>query len=110
MPREAAALGGLIAAALLGCSHTRAARELVVHEFSSSTEGWQVAGDTSPAAPVFHPAGGRSGGYISHTDEALGETWYFQAPPSVLSQLAAAAGGRLEYSLKQDSAEAGFPD
>jgi hypothetical protein len=69
-----------------------------------------VAGDTGSAEPVVHPTGGRSGGYISNTDEALGETWYFQAPASVLTQLAAADGGRLEYSLKQDSADAGFPD
>ncbi len=69
-----------------------------------------MAGDTGPAAPVFQPAGGRSGGYISNVDEAGGETWYFQAPPSVLTQLAAAEGGRLAYSLKQSSADAGFPD
>jgi hypothetical protein len=59
---------------------------------------------------VFHPAGGRSGGYISNTDEAAGETWYFQAPQSVLAQLAAAEDGRLEYRLKQDAADAGFAD
>ena len=69
-----------------------------------------MAGDTGPAIPVFEPAGGRSGGYISNTDEAVGETWYFQAPASVLTKLAAAEGGRLEYRLKQSSIDAGFPD
>ena len=49
-------------------------------------------------------------GHQDFADEAVGETWYFQAPASVLTQLAAAEGGRLEYSLKQDSADAGFPD
>jgi hypothetical protein len=92
------------------CGRPQTAGVLVAHEFSNSAEGWQVAGDTGPAGPIFHPTGGRSGGYISNTDEAAGETWYFQAPATVLTQLAAAAGGRLEYRLKQDSADAGFPD
>jgi hypothetical protein len=98
----------LLLVVLSGCG--RAPRELIVHEFSESAEGWQVAGDTGPAAPIFTKASGRSDGYISNTDEAVGETWYFQAPPSVLAQLPAAEGGRLEYRLKQDSADAGFPD
>jgi hypothetical protein len=110
MSRRIIALVGVLAVALIGCSRTGAGRELVVHDFSSSAEGWQVAGDTGPAAPVFHSSGGRSGGYISNTDEAAGETWYFQAPASVLTELAVAEGGRLKYSLKQDSADAGFRD
>lgn len=69
-----------------------------------------MAGDTGPADPEFHPSGGRSGGYISNVDEAAGETWYFQAPDTVLSQLAAAEGGRIVYSLKQDAIDAGYPD
>ena len=67
-----------------------------------------MAGDTGPATPVFEPSGGHPGGYISNTDEAVGETWYFQAPASVLTALAAAEGGRLAYSLKQSSTDAGF--
>src|SRR5678816_1216322 len=110
MPCWIAALVGLIAATFISCSRTGAGRELAVHDFSSSAEGWMIAGDTGPATPVFHASGGRTGGYIEHTDEAVGETWYFLAPASVLTQLAAADGGRLEYSLKQDTAEAGFPD
>ena len=110
MPARTAAVIGAMAAAFISCSQARAARELVVHDFSSSAEGWQVAGDTGDTPPVFVPSGGRSGGYISNTDEAVGETWYFRAPAGVLSQLAAAEGGRLEYSLKQDSAEFGFLD
>ena len=70
-----------------------------------------MAGDTGPATPVLQSTGGRSGAYISNVDEAAGETWYFQAPATVLSQLAHAEGGRLEYSLKQSSAAAeAFPD
>ena len=70
-----------------------------------------MSGDTGPAPPRFEPSGGHpGGGYISNTDEAVGETWYFHAPPDVLTNLAAAEGGHLEYSLKQDSADAGFLD
>ena len=110
MSRKVNALIAGLAAVLVSSGHAQAGRPLVVHDFSSSAEGWQVAGDTGPAAPVFHSSGGRDGGYISNTDEAGGETWYFQAPAAVLSRLAAAEGGRLAYSLKQDSADAGFPD
>jgi hypothetical protein len=95
---------------LASCGQPATGRQLIVHDFSTSAEGWQIAGDTGPTAPVFHPSGGRSGGYISNTDEAVGETWYFQAPGSVLAELAAAEGGRLEYSLRQDAADAGFAD
>jgi hypothetical protein len=99
-----------LAAGSVACGRHQAAGVLVAHEFSTSAEGWQIAGDTGPTGPIFHPTGGRSGGYISNTDEAVGETWYFDAPASVLTRLAAAEGGRLEYSLKQDTADAGFPD
>ena len=102
-------LVGLIAAVAIGCSHS-GSEELLVHDFSSSADEWQVAGDTGPAAPVFHASGGRSGGYISNTDEAAGETWYFRAPASVLARLAAAEGGRLEYSLKTEPVDGAFPD
>ena len=44
------------------------------------------------------------------TDEAVGETWYFQAPESVLNRLVDAEGGRIEYSLKQSAVDAGFSD
>jgi hypothetical protein len=110
MSRVIAAFVATLAIFCTGCGRTQSGHELVAHDFSRSAEGWQIAGDTGPTAPTFHPTGGRSGGYISNTDEAVGETWYFQAPPNVLTQLAAAEGGRLEYSLKQDSSDAGFPD
>jgi len=108
MRRPIAACIALLVATLASCDRARG--ELVVHDFSSSDEGWQIAGDTGPSTPVFERAGGRAGGYISYTDQAVGETWYFRAPAGVLTQLAAAEGGRLEYSLKQSSADAGFPD
>jgi hypothetical protein len=96
-----------VAVVAIGCG---GARPLLVHDFTSSADGWQIAGDTGPAAPIFEPVGGRTGGSISNVDEAVGETWYFQAPASVLAQLAAAEGGLLQYRLRQSSVDAGFSD
>ncbi len=83
---------------------------LVECDFTASAQGWLVSGDTRPAEPVFQPSGGSPGGHISHADEALGETWYFRAPDSVLRQLAAAENGTLSYSLKQSTDDPGFLD
>ena len=85
-------------------------RTLVEFDFTASAQGWVVSGDTGSAEPVFHPSGGSAGGHISNADEALGETWYFRAPESLLKQLAAAENGTLSYSLKQSADEPGFLD
>jgi len=74
---------------------------LIRHEFNDSAQGWVVNGDTRPADAIFTPTGGHPGGCITGTDEALGETWYFLAPPEVLRQLPKAINGSLSYSLKQ---------
>ena len=79
------------------------ARTLVAHDFEGSAQGWSVSGDTGQFEPELHPTGGDPGGYISHVDEALGETWYFRAPADVLRALAAAENGTLTYSLKQSA-------
>ena len=110
MSRRVNALVAVLAVALVSCSRARPDASS-----SSTTSRHRLKDGRWRETPVrprrsFTPSGGRSGGYISNTDEAVGETWYFQAPASVLAQLAAAEGGRLEYSLKQDSADAGFPD
>src|SRR5688572_676506 len=76
-------------------------RTLVAHDFETSAHGWFVSGDTGLSEPLLHAAGGHPGGYISHVDEAVGETWYFRAPESVLSALSTAEHGTLSYSLKQ---------
>ena len=85
-------------------------RTLVEFDFTASAQGWVVSGDTGSAEPVFHPSGGSAGGHISNADEALGETWYFRAPESLLKQLAAAENGTLSYSLKQSTDDPGFLD
>jgi len=87
-----------------------AERTLIAHDFSTSAQGWMIAGDTGDVEPKFESNGGDPGGYISNTDEAVGETWYFRAPASVLKQLAAAEHGVLKYSLKQSETDANFPD
>jgi len=74
---------------------------LIRHEFTDSAQGWTVGGDTRPDDALFSPAGGHPGGCITGVDEALGETWYFVAPPTVLEQLPHAVNGRISYDLKQ---------
>lgn len=107
-----AALIGALTLIAAGCGRTGvpADRTLIAHDFSTSAEGWSIAGDTGAVPPAFHADGGHPGGYISNEDEAVGETWYFRAPDGVLQQLALAGGGTLRYSLKQSSADAGFVD
>jgi len=78
-------------------------RTLVAHGFEATTHGWLVSGDTGATEPQLHASGGDPGGYISHADEALGETWYFSAPDSVLRALSSAEHGTLSYSLRQSA-------
>ena len=79
-------------------------RTLIRHDFTDSAQGWIVSGDTRPADALFSPTGGHPGGCITGVDEALGETWYFLAPATVLQQLPKAVNGTLSYSLKQSGA------
>lgn len=83
---------------------------LVSHDFTASAEGWRIFGDTGVVDPVFNASGGSPGGYIAGHDEAIGETWYFRAPRSVLDQLSAAEHGTIRFSLKQSATDAAFPD
>jgi hypothetical protein len=82
-------------------AQSRTGPTLVRHDFAQSAQGWRISGDTSADEPIFTASGGHPGGYITGVDEALGETWYFRAPASVLQQLPAAVNGTLGYSLKQ---------
>jgi len=105
-------IAAALAAGIIGL-HAQAppqGRTLVEYDFTASAQGWAVSGDTGQTEPVFHPSGGNPGGHISHVDEAVGETWYFRAPDSLLKQLAAAENGTLSYSLKQSSDDSGFLD
>jgi len=83
---------------------------LVSHDFTDSDQGWRISGDTQPTDSIFDARGGRSGGCITGVDEALGETWYFHAPDTVLRQLPAAVGGSISYSLKQSGAQISLND
>ena len=85
-------------------------RVLLTHAFTTSADGWLISGDTGLTLPEVNATGGNPGGNISNVDEALGETWYFHAPASVLEQLRAAERGTLSYDLEQSAAEPGFVD
>lgn len=102
----------IVALALVGCEPTGdpAPPALIAHHFDHSAEGWRIAADTIDVDPTHHPEGGDPGGYISGTDEAAGEIWYFAAPRSVLAHLPGAEGGALRYSLKQSETTAGYVD
>jgi hypothetical protein len=82
-------------------AQTPAGATLVSHDFSASAQGWRISGDSGPVDPVFNASGGHPGGCITGVDEALGETWYFHAPPAVLQHLPAAAGGTISFSFRQ---------
>jgi hypothetical protein len=100
--RSTAIAAGALACVLSGGAVPQE-RTLVAHDFETSANGWLVSGDTGATAPLLHAAGGHPGGYISHVDEAVGETWYFLAPDSVLKALASAEHGTLSYTLKQSA-------
>ena len=85
-------------------------RTLISHDFTTSAQGWLISGDTGLTAPELNLEHGHPVGYISNIDEALGETWYFRAPDTVLRQLSAAEHGTLSYELEQSSDEPGFLD
>jgi len=83
---------------------------LVSHDFTESAQGWQIAGDTGPVDAIFTANGGHPGGCITGVDEALGETWYFRAPVTVLRQLPAAINGTISFSLKQSGSQVSLID
>jgi hypothetical protein len=109
MPRMPLAKSTALAAGALVCllggraQSSPQERTLVAYDFDSSVHGWLVSGDTGLTEPQLHATGGHPGGYISHVDEAVGETWYFRAPDSVLRALPAAEHGTLSYRLKQSA-------
>ncbi len=94
--------------AMAGCSTDAQKPDgsvLVRHDFTKSAEGWQVAVDAGTVDPIFSASGGHPDGSIAGTDEALGETWYFRAPASVLRQLPAAKNGTISFSLRQSGSQ-----
>ena len=98
-----AVLAWALSAVAFACrpAEAQTGETLLRHEFTDSAQGWSVKGDTRPTNEIFSPTGGHPGGCITGTDEALGETWYFLAPRTVLAQLPKAVNGTLSYSLKQ---------
>ena len=74
---------------------------LLRHDFTESAQGWRISGDSGPDEPRFSKTGGHPGGCITGVDEAIGETWYFHAPDTVMKQLPTAVNGTMSFSLKQ---------
>ena len=91
-------------------AHTQIGSVLVSHHFIESAQGWQIAGDTGTVSPQFTASGGHPDGCITGVDEAIGETWYFRAPMSVLRQLPAAVNGSISFSLKQSGSQVSLFD
>ena len=94
---------------LVGSAPSRSQeRTLIAHHFVATTHGWRASGDSGAVEPQLHENGGHPGGYISHADEALGETWYFRAPDEVLRALRAVEHGTLSYHLRQSEPVVGI--
>jgi hypothetical protein len=103
----------LLVLAMAGCSgiaQTQSGVVLISHGFKESAQGWHIAGDTGTVIPAFTATGGDPDGCITGVDEAIGETWYFRAPESVLKQLPAAVNGTISFSLKQSGSQVSIID
>ena len=111
--RRRCSAAALLVIALAGyptSSQTHVGAVLVSHDFTESAQGWQIAGDTGTVDPLFTPNGGHPGGCISGIDEAIGETWYFRAPATVLRRLPAALKGTISFSLRQSGSQVSILD
>jgi hypothetical protein len=91
-------------------AQARLGATLIRHDFTESAQGWSISGDSMTVEPVFSVSGGHPGGCITGVDEALGETWYFHAPDTVLRQLPAAVNGTISFSLKQSGPQISLND
>ena len=103
----------LLVVAVAGChtiAQTPSGPVLVSYDFKESAQGWHIAGDTGTIIPTFTASGGHPDGCITGVDEAIGETWYFRAPESVLKQLPAAVNGTISFSLKQSGTQVSIID
>jgi hypothetical protein len=106
--RPARPVGAFVGAAFLVAlafhsphAQTPRGTTLVSHDFTESPQGWLISGDANMQEPIFSATGGHPGGCITGVDDALGETWYFHAPNTVLQQLPHAVNGTISFSFKQ---------
>jgi len=84
----------------------------VTSYFDIDDESWLVGGDVQSGNnnPDYIKDEGKSGGYISAKDDAVGGVWYWLAPPKFLGDISSAYGKKLEFSLKQSSINNQFDD
>ncbi|MEJ2563733.1 MAG: laminin B domain-containing protein, partial [Anaerolineales bacterium] len=76
---------------------------IVQSTFDSDDEGWTIVGDGD--GPTYNANGGNPGGYITATDLALEEYWYWQAPAKFLGDQSAAYGRTLSFDLVQSATD-----
>lgn len=67
------------------------------HTFDTGNQGWETNGDATSPAAAWYTTGGNPGGYIRATDQAVGGTWYFQAPSPLLGNKCDAYNTYLRY-------------
>ena len=105
LPQAFAAMLWALSFATLACeaagAQTSVGPTLVRHDFTGSAQGWRISADTGAVDPILSASGGHPGGCITGVDEALGETWYFHAPATVLQQLPGAVNGTIGFSFRQ---------
>lgn len=76
--------------------------------FNAGAEGWTVTG--TEVGVTWQASGGNPGGWLSSSDDASGETWYWVAPVSFLGNVSCAYGNLLTFDLKQNRTDSQFVD
>jgi len=78
----------------------------ITSTFSSSSDGWKIAGDAQEVDPEFDS----QGGFIWARDNTTGGVWYFVAPSKYHGNMENAYGGTIKFSLKVDATDAPFDE
>ena len=87
---------------------TRTAEQLS-SSFDADDENWRTTPDARRNPyPEYLASGGNPGGYLTATDLASGDVWYFCAPAKYLGDQSALYGGVLRYDVRQNNASSQF--
>lgn len=75
----------------------------LVSTFDTDDEDWRTTPDARRnPLPDFVATGGNPGGYLTASDLASGDVWYFCAPAPFLADQSALYGGIFRYDVKQN--------
>ncbi len=79
-------------------------------DFETGDDGWTLVGDAEGGRsdPDYNFSGGSPGAYVSADDDALGGTWYFQAPLKYHGNFSASYGRTLTFDLRQSDVSSPF--